>query len=120
MHDFTITLPFETIRLILSYLDHSDHVECMLVCHRWHDLIPIFASELWDHLLVTSDSWPKTNERLLLCLGPHIQYLFIQEAPPCQVLNTLKDKECKLTLLELACYRNFCISLHQIYPSIHY
>ncbi|KAI8149109.1 hypothetical protein BJV82DRAFT_207618 [Fennellomyces sp. T-0311] len=107
MNDFMVTFPSETIRVILEYLSKSEHLKCMLVCKRWHERIPDYVFHLWSHLVIASKNWPKTNDCLLRCIGPHTQNVNIDDAPICSVLRKLKSRECNIAVLELKCYHRF-------------
>ncbi|KAI8149108.1 hypothetical protein BJV82DRAFT_590657 [Fennellomyces sp. T-0311] len=104
MHDFTFTLPPETIASIFRHLEKSDCLECMHVCRRWYNTVPDYARELWTQLRIAHGSWHRPNSCMLQCIGPHVRNVSIREfhdTPVSVILNRLKHKECKIIYLEI-------------------
>ncbi|KAI8141054.1 hypothetical protein BJV82DRAFT_620654 [Fennellomyces sp. T-0311] len=100
MYDFTLILPPETTTCIFSFLDPSDHIECVCVCRQWYHCIPDYVSH-WNQLYVSPDSWGKASNAMIQCLGPHVRKVCIRKGNTVKVLRALADRKCAITLLEI-------------------
>ena len=95
MPDFICTLPPEIVTDVLLLLNQKDCIECMNVCRSWFKLIPSCAVRLWNKLIISSDSWPKTNYALFQCLGAHVKSVSIEYPNTWNILKRLERKECR-------------------------
>ncbi|KAI9250908.1 hypothetical protein BDA99DRAFT_204694 [Phascolomyces articulosus] len=101
MPDFTTIFPAETITEIISCLEQKDCVECMSVCHQWYNIIPnyIHSTEVWRKLTIAPDSWNKTNNAMIQCLGPHVKKVSIYSQDSCTILEQLDKHHCGIKSL---------------------
>ena len=77
MPEFTLFLPPEIFSIILSHVNQVDCTECMTVCRRWYNLIPQYGKEVWKELEISEESWPRSNNAMLECLGIHVEKVSI-------------------------------------------
>ncbi|KAI8136870.1 hypothetical protein BJV82DRAFT_584149 [Fennellomyces sp. T-0311] len=99
MTDTLLLLPSDIVLEVFSYLTQADVVECMLVSRKWQSDVPKFTIDLWRQITVSRASWPKTNDRMLRCLGMHVKEVFIDNFNTKDVLAKLKEHGCQLVQL---------------------
>ena len=109
MPDLFSHLPPEIVTDVVNYISQDDCIECMQVCHRWHQTIPNHSQHLWQQLTIEKpwfdfepvihDLWgTKTNDCLMKCL-PHVQEVSIKGFVPNLILKTLANLTCTITFL---------------------
>ncbi|KAI9270575.1 hypothetical protein BDA99DRAFT_502151 [Phascolomyces articulosus] len=122
MPDFTQIFPPELISDVLFFLNQKDCIECMSVCHRWFDLFPKYGMLLWNKLDVTPNSWERTTNAMLECLGPHVNHVSIDDQYTWSILQQLVHNKCtNIKILEInhhCNYHSLPLKNHEAFSSI--
>ena len=97
MPDLLILLPPEIVTNIISYISQSDCIECLRVCHRWHDVISTHSQQVWRHLTLVEEALV-IDGCMTKCL-PHVQEVTFKGFRPYIILKRLADLTCNITFL---------------------
>ena len=107
-------LPFEICSTIFSFLEQSDCLEMLCVCHAWYDKIPNHASNIWREIdFHEYGKIKKKNSRFLQFLGPHVDSITVPygisgQAVEC-IFDELKRRKCTFTQLSMSALLNVII-----------
>ena len=77
-----------------------DSIECMIVCHRWYELIPEWGSDLFTEITIANKPRPKFNNAMLECLRKYVRKVNIISCEYSnKILQQLEPRECNIQSL---------------------
>ncbi|KAI9276874.1 hypothetical protein BDA99DRAFT_554824 [Phascolomyces articulosus] len=115
--DFTLVLPYDVLCTIFSIYSftNADWVKFIQVSKGWCDRVPTYARPLHREMILSWDSWLKTDSKMIPYLGPHVQNITLKKfivneadnrkedgSAAFNILDTLVNNKCGSSLRRLA------------------
>ncbi|KAI9492248.1 hypothetical protein BDB00DRAFT_829028 [Zychaea mexicana] len=101
MPDIFDRLNYELISAIVELVSQRDCLEAMHVSRNWFHLLPSHATALWTSIDLCTPYGLTMDERLLRCLGPHVQQASLHYSDLSAVLQIFQERQVEIQCLNL-------------------